>query len=200
MLVAAQAQSVPRMFLARTVPALQRDLDRSPFASETRSRRTTVIPIPNANVGSRRYPPLSGGHGGWQLLQKPVFRAQCCGSAPRKAPRLSANDRSRDLRTDALDPKETVAVFSACDRSTLELDIRRRRQASQGTRERSLAGGNHRHGQCAGRATASEGRVFTLPTLKRHTPSRFRCRKAVGWIRTSPCKGMSQGVGRSVSR
>ena len=65
-----------------------------------------------------------------------------------------------------------MSVFSACDRSTLELDIRRRRQASQGTRERSLAGGNHRHGQCAGRATASEGRVFTLPTQR----SRLRCR------------------------
>ena len=37
-------------------------------------------------------------------------------------------------------------------------------------------------------------------TLKRHTLSRFRCRKAVGWICTLPCKEVSQGVQRSVSR
>ena len=74
-----------------------------------RFRLIAVIPISNANVVSRRYPPLSGGHVGWQLLQKPVFRAQRCGSASREAPRLPANDRSRDLRTGAIDPQQAFA-------------------------------------------------------------------------------------------
>ena len=78
------------------------------------TRLIAVIPISNANVGSRRYPPLSGGKGGWQLLQKPVFRAQRCGSASRQAPPLPSNDRSRHLRTDALDPYPPIDALRSC--------------------------------------------------------------------------------------
>ena len=39
-----------------------------PRRLDSRLRLIAVIPISNANVGSRRYPPLSGGHGGWQQL------------------------------------------------------------------------------------------------------------------------------------
>jgi len=61
-------------------------------------------------------------------------------------------------------------AFSAGDGSDLKLDLRRRRGECQGRRERSFAGGHHRPRQGAGRATASEGRVLTLPT---HSRSRW---------------------------
>ena len=121
------------------------------YANESdRVRLIAVIPISNANVGSRRYPPLSGGHVGWQLLQKPVFQAQRCGSASREAPRLPANDRSRDLRTDALDRYQPVRLLQSCPMLTARFSTfasTKRPFVTSGSRPTSVAHGRQLRGE-----------------------------------------------------
>ena len=56
------------------------------------------------------------------------------------SPRRGLNGRSSRRRTQHLDPLQPVTVFSARDRSTLEVDFSRRCRESRGLRERSVAG------------------------------------------------------------
>jgi hypothetical protein len=57
-----------------------------------------------------------------------------------------------------------VAVFWANDRSTLELDLRRGRRASQSWRQQSFARADRQPRRVGGRTAASDSRELALPT------------------------------------
>lgn len=58
-----------------------------------------------------------------------------------------ATDRFAVTWTGGIDPQGPAAVFSASDRSTLELALRSRGRKSHRPRQRSFAGGKHRRDQ-----------------------------------------------------
>lgn len=80
--------------------------------------------------------------------------------------RVPGSGRSRGS---AIDPLLPVAVLSANDRCTLELDIRSRRRESRRQRQQSFAAGHHRPAKDPGSTSASEGRVLPLPTRTRRS-------------------------------
>jgi hypothetical protein len=63
-----------------------------------------------------------------------------------------------------LDPLLPVAVFSASDRSTFELDLRLRGRKSRRRRQQSFAEGQAPIRAAPGRATAPEDSILTLRT------------------------------------
>jgi hypothetical protein len=71
-----------------------------------------------------------------------------------------------------------VALFRSGGRSTQETVVRRPRREIVVLRKLSLAGGDRRPRQGQGRTTASEGRVFTLPTHAGRTALPIQVRKA----------------------
>ena len=98
---------------------------------------------------SRNQSPATAVVRAWQLPTKTGTRLNGCISR---------------ARTGAADPKEPAAVFWVNDRSTLELDLRRSRRASQRWRQLSFAHADRRSRQFRGRTAASGGHELALPT------------------------------------